>query len=461
MRKSLKVVMTAGIGSLALTGGVAVAVGGDAGQAAQASLEAHSVQYFGVVSGLGASSTQSISRQQASENPLALATLSKGLSARVVTAGVAPPNLDMGALWPATDPRWIVSCNEQLSSKPSLVRTSLDDGHVETIVKGLLWCDPAHTTAWGTLIFGEEANTRGGVYEILDPGQVTNATIDRHTGVSSVPQQIVRRDALGYVSFEGIATLPSGVAYYGDELSPSDGAAGGSYFKFVPSKPWDGGTVASLSESPLADGEVYGLRIADGSNFGQGMNSGDGTWVGLDGGQKLRPQARDTKLTGFYRPEDLSIDEGALHAGQVRWCTNTTGREEAHYYGETICVTDGTTHSSLVGTATPQAQVLVSGSPELNMPDNIAYQPGRGNWILHEDGDTTFERPHNNDLWSCLGDGQDADLQSDGCLRIGTLNDLTAEWTGGFFDPTGTHFYVSIQHNITGYGVLLDITGWH
>lgn len=104
--------------------------------------------------------------------------------------------------------------------------------------------------------------------------------------------------------------------------------------------------------------------------------------------------------------------------------------------------------------------LFVPGSPEINMPDNIAYQPKRGNWIVHEDGETTFERAHNNDLWSCLPDGGDVDLQSDGCLRIGTLNDLTAEWTGGFFDPSGRHFYVSIQHNITGKGVVLDVTGW-
>jgi secreted PhoX family phosphatase len=94
------------------------------------------------------------------------------------------------------------------------------------------------------------------------------------------------------------------------------------------------------------------------------------------------------------------------------------------------------------------------------MPDNIAYQPGRGNWIIHEDAETTFERPHNNDLWSCLDDGADSDLLGDGCLRIASLNDLSAEWTGGFFDATGKHFYVSVQHNKSGHGVLLDLTGW-
>ena len=41
-----------------------------------------------------------------------------------------------------------------------------------------------------------------------------------------------------------------------------------------------------------------------------------------------------------------------------------------------------------------------------------------------------------------------------------TLNDLTAESTGGFFDASGTHYYVSIQHNSSGFGTILDITGW-
>ncbi len=35
-----------------------------------------------------------------------------------------------------------------------------------------------------------------------------------------------------------------------------------------------------------------------------------------------------------------------------------------------------------------------------------------------------------------------------------------AEWTGGSFDPTGQRFYVSIQHNATANGLVLDITGW-
>jgi len=66
----------------------------------------------------------------------------------------------------------------------------------------------------------------------------------------------------------------------------------------------------------------------------------------------------------------------------------------------------------------------------------------------------------NNDLWSCLEDGRDDDRLSDGCVRVGTLNDLNAEWTGGVFDASGQRFFVSIQHNVTGHGVILEITGW-
>jgi hypothetical protein len=41
-----------------------------------------------------------------------------------------------------------------------------------------------------------------------------------------------------------------------------------------------------------------------------------------------------------------------------------------------------------------------------------------------------------------------------------SLNDLTAESTGGLFDASGKTYYVSVQHNITGHGVILKVTGW-
>jgi secreted PhoX family phosphatase len=168
------------------------------------------------------------------------------------------------------------------------------------------------------------------------------------------------------------------------------------------------------------------------------------------------------KATGYYRPEDIDIDTKALAAGNVRFCGNNTGRDSSRYFGEAICFTDGTVAASASGNTTPEVSLLVQGSQEINMPDNIAFQARRGNWIVHEDGSTVGAQggDRNNDLWSCLDDGRDDDTLSDGCVRVGTLNDLDAEWTGGFFDSSGKHFYVSVQHNSSGFGTILDITGW-
>ncbi len=104
------------------------------------------------------------------------------------------------------------------------------------------------------------------------------------------------------------------------------------------------------------------------------------------------------------------------------------------------------------------------GSPDLAMPDNIAYQPGRGNWILHEDGDISATHK-NNDLWDCLPDG----ATRTGSRRLHPDRDAErphgergrgAEWTGGIFDATGKRFFVSVQHNVSGHGVVLEVTGW-
>jgi len=134
-------------------------------------------------------------------------------------------------------------------------------------------------------------------------------------------------------------------------------------------------------------------------------------------------------------------------------------------WGQVLCITDGSVTEAGSNAATPDAQLFVEGDPEFAMMDNIAYQPGRGNWVFHEDGDGPSAFGRNNDLWDCLPDGADADLQTDGCIRIATLRDLVgdgegAEWTGGIFDATGERFFVSVQHNETGFGVILEVTGW-
>jgi secreted PhoX family phosphatase len=361
-------------------------------------------------------------------------------------------------------------CNEvDDTSLPALQRVRLSDGSVETILRGMVSCDPALRTPWGTIIVGEEVGppTPGHVLEIIKPLETTEVVFDRVSSVVSGADaaNVVPRPALGRLAFEGIALYANGVMYYGDENRPATGTGGGAYFKFIPTSPWGGGDITDLSQSPLAAGAVYGLRLGKRSgntDYGQGSNTGLGTWIPIDPAAivNLRAAAAAAKLTGYYRPEDIDIDREALAQQKVRFCGNNTGNEMVdHNWGEAVCITDGTLGEATANTATPELQYLVIGTPELAMMDNMAYQRHRGNWILHEDGDGP-EVGRNNDLWSCLDDGKDDDSLSDGCVRVASLNDLTAEWTGGIFDASGRSFYVSVQHNITGHGVILKITGW-
>jgi hypothetical protein len=463
MRKR-KLLVVAGVVAALGAGGTAAAWM-DFGQETQSRLEHRSEQLFGVESALPASSSIDLNQAQALADPTKLVTLSRGLKARAVAAGPEDdlgPNSDQMVLWPPSHPTHIIAVNEEGSGEPGLQKIDLKTGKATTIATGIEDNDPVRATPWGTVIIGEEAGD-GAMYEIIDPLSVEGATIDRAGGTSSSPK-IRRLNALGFNAFEGLAILPNGVTYYGNELAASNGAAAGAYYKFVPTHPWTGGApITNLDQSPYASGSVFALRVGQGSNFGQGIQYGIGSWQPLAGanGALLQPLAVAAKATGYYRPEDIDIDARALSAGNVRFCGNNTGRDTARYWGETICITDGAVAASASGGTTPEVTLLVQGTPEYNMPDNIAYQPGRGNWIVHEDGSTgaSFNN-RNDDLWDCLDDGQDDDTMSDGCIRIGSLNDFDAEWTGGFFDPSGKHFYVSVQHNSSGYGTILDITGW-
>jgi hypothetical protein len=465
MRVSLRTVALAiGVLSFVLVVGSAVARHeDDFGLDRQSELQQKSKDLFGVGKPLASSSDVDLDAAQALAHPEDLITVAKDLKVKVVSAGKAGPNIDQMVLWPQDRPRYLIACNEEGTGSPGLQLISLATGDATTMVTGTSSCDPVRVTPWGTVLFGEEAGSSGAMYELIDPLSVVGATIDRTTGASSTPK-IRRVGAFGFLSFEGLGLLPNGVTYYGDELSAGNGAAGGAYYKFVPAAPWTGGApITSLDDSPYASGTVYGLRVGQGSNYGQGFSYGRGSWQLLTStGGSLRPRASSAKLTGYYRPEDLDLDGAAIADGNVRMCGNNTGRDGAHYFGETICITDGTVAEATSPGSVPEVQLLVQGNTQLNMPDNIAYQPGTGNWIVHEDGSTgdNVDGSRNNDIWDCLDDGADDDTLGDGCIRVATPNDLDAETTGGFFDSTGKHYYVSIQHNSSGFGTIVDITGW-
>lgn len=444
----------------------------DFGGFVESLLRSFAFSSFGIIAPVAASSPDSISAEQAEAHPTALVELARGLRARVVTASPdAGRNIDMMGFWPsASAPTHLIVCNEQGPNEPGLQRIALADGAVETILTGTASCDGLRITPWGSVLFSEEAGggpSGGRVYELIHPLETTGVLLDRATGVFSGgvgAESFAVRPALGRLSYEGFALYASGLVYYGDENRPSQGTPGGAYFKFVPDAPWPGGPpIEDLDDSPLVSGAIYGLRLGKRSgstDYGQGTELGLGTWIPipLTSDTDLRAQAAVLGLTGYYRPEDIDVDLASEAEGWVRFCGANTGNEgDDHLWGNAICVTDGTLDEALANAATPEVQLFAAGNPQLAMMDNVSYQPGRGNWILHEDGD---QLQGNNDLWDCLDDGGDDDTLSDGCVRVATLRDLEAEWTGGIFDPSGRRFFVSLQHNVTGHGVVLEISGW-
>jgi secreted PhoX family phosphatase len=428
--------------------------------------------------------------------------VAKGLSVAVVS-NVTDPLADMIALWPNNEhPTHLFVCVENSfdgDSNPDVVsvqRVDLSgnpDSNVQTIVKGLSACDPIRRTPWGTLIVAEEAGETGGFYEILDPLALSGATpviiTSRAAGTTSDPVHVVKRQAVGSLSFEGIVIFEDGTVYFGDELRPDNGKPGGAIYKFVPDNPYNpnAGIITDPQLSPFVSGTIYGMRLGtrnDNTDHGQGTEIGKGIWIQIDPGQFtdadgniILGQAQlALGLTGYYRPEDMDRDPLAATQGIKRVCWTNTGRmtngggsavEGAATYGEVLCLVDEPDDSATTG-AVPLVTRFINGNPHLAMPDNVAFQPHSGRIALLEDGevevlnaDGSLRELRGDDIWMCLPDGDDHDVMSDGCIRIGSLRDTDSEPTGFIFDASGERAFVNLQHRATSQGALLVISGFH
>jgi hypothetical protein len=414
-----------------------------------------------------------------------------------VVSNATDPLADMIALWPNDEkPTHVFVCVETGGPTPnniSIQRVTLGghpNSNAETIVKGLVSCDPIRRTPWGTLVAGEEAGINGGLYEIGDPLGIPAASpivvLDRNAGITTDPARMVKRKAVGALSFEGLVILEDGTMYFGDELRPLNGQAGGAIYKFVPTnrRPAGAGPITSLAQSPFAAGSIFGLRLGtlNNTDFGQGSEIGRGNWVPINGATfadasgniLLRNAQIALKLTGYYRPEDMDRDPIAAAQGITRVCWANTGRmtngggsvvEGAANYGEIMCLIDDPV-PALPGGASPLVERFIAGHTHLAMPDNVAFQPHTGNLVVLEDGEVEVIKEdgttelRGNDIWMCLPDGADADVMSDGCVRIASLRDTDSEPTGFIFDASGENAYVNLQHRATGQGALLKISGF-
>ncbi len=451
----------------------------DFGEKTQKSLETASDKYFGIQKPLDATaaSTSGAYRTltQVAEDQIASA---KGLNVEYLTRDAAD-STDMIAFFPASSPTHLITCVEGDSEiinvgtgklNPSVQRIDLNTRVVQTILRGMSGCDGIRTTPWGTILATEEEDD-GGAYEILNPLTTTEVSItDRATGTltGAGAANVVKRTALPVIAWEGIAVLPSGVVIAGDELRPGTGTPdvdGGSIFKFIPTILRSGSDlITDLANSPLVSGSVFALQVSCQSStqqYGQGCEIGKATWIPVDAAT-ARSDANENGATGYYRPEDLHQDpvftDGSL-PNAVRVCWTDTGNEGASNFSEVVCEVDGDPDLS---TSTVIVNRFVEGDTDFNSFDNLDFQPTTG--ILY-----VIEDHPNGDIFACLRDGVDRDIKTDGCIKVFSVKDSSAEPTGFIFSADGKTAYVSIQHsddtnmpNLDDYGTddLLVITGF-
>jgi hypothetical protein len=462
----------------------------DFGLTVEQLLKSKSEKLFGVEKPLAASAPATAGAYRApSQSANDQALVAEGLKIQYLTREAAN-NSDMMFLWPnGENPTHLIMAIEEFSPKaigtlpsgitkmtPSLQRVDLNTGKVETILRGLSGADGVRLTPWGTVLVTEEADD-GGAYEVIDPLTVTNHTVVSRAAGNIVDAngnastEVVKRAALPTLAWEGIGVLPSGVVYAGDEERPGTGgfnADGGALFKFIPQNPRTvTGPIANLIESPFAAGWVYAMQLSCVNNaqqIGQGCEVGNAAWVPVNAAS-ARSDANTAGATGYYRPEDLELDplyRDATNPQAVRFCWTNTGNEGAKHYAEVLCGVDSAPLAAVVNQRSVVVNRFVEGDKDFNSFDNLAFQPVTGNLYVIED--------HNNgDIFACLPDGDDRDLKTDGCVKILSVKDTSAEPTGFFFSADGRSAFVSIQHSndslmpkLDDYGTddILMITGF-
>jgi hypothetical protein len=459
-------------------------VAADFSAEARKQLLLQSERFFGIIRPLNKSESVSVPRVHG-QKARDLIRLTGGLKAEIVTRKAAN-NSDMMAFWPNDNkPTHIVTCVEDDNAsigkfasgvdklKPSVQTVNLSTGEVKTILHGMSGCDGIRRTPWGTIVATEEEDD-GGLYEILNPLKTIEQTLAQRAAASDsydtrgkpVVDQVAYRGALGSLAYEGLDLTAEGVVYYGDELRPGAESAdsdGGSLFKFVPKKPLTAKSISKLSESPLTAGTVYAFQAScqpstssSFPQFGQGCETGQGAWVKVDT-SVLRGSALAYHATGYYRPEDGHFDPNYKGNG-VKFCWTNTGNKDAENYGEVMCITDtkplGTGNitisdktpdgSSLTyladtkqakGLAVAVVDRILEGDSDLNQPDNLAFQPKTGNMYVIEDNPF-------GDIWACLpGSGRE------GCVKMLSVRDGSAEPTGFTFTGDGKTAYFHIQHS--------------
>ena len=320
-------------------------------------------------------------------------------------------------------------------------------------------------------------------------------------GTTSDPLHLVKRKAVGSLSFESFAIRHDGTMIYGDELAPSGGNAGGAIYKFVPAVPYQGNGPESTVPRSVAVGVRHGLRPARGGvgiiELGPGRGDGEGTWtlvnlggagvVDGNGNIILRTAQVLQRFTGLLPPRRHGHrSDRRSRTGVFRACWANTGRM-SHGGGSLVenggCLRRDHVSRRRARRARPcrrrrpgrfrRVERFIAGSPksehvrQRRVP--AAHRQSRGaRRRRRQRGHAACSRRNHelrgNDLWICLPDGADDDTQSDGCVRFASLRDTSSEPTGFIFLGSGEEAFVSLQHRsvdeANGRGSLLKISGF-
>ena len=197
-------------------------------------------------------------------------------------------------------------------------------GRWETILTGMVNCDPVRRTAWGTVLVGEESGADGNVLEIINPLTTTavqfNHTSGALTGAAGTSRCAARSVACPSRESRSTRTASCTTATRTGPLRHA-----GRRLLQVHSHHSLGraGRILNLSHSPLASGS----RLRSAPRQAQRQHR-------LRPGVQYRPRYLDSdpsrrssaepaslrgvlnfKLTGYYRPEDLEVDRSCARGG--------------------------------------------------------------------------------------------------------------------------------------------------
>jgi hypothetical protein len=175
------------------------------------------------------------------------------------------------------------------------------------------------------------------------------------------------------------------------------------------------------------------------AQYGQGCETGKAGWIAVQA-----PTARaDAALgaTGYHFPAGLALDPvyaDKAHPAAVRFCWANTQNGAAFAHGEVLCAIDSVPGQAPAFERSVSVTRFLQGDGDFNSFTHLAFQPGSG--ILY-----VAEAAANGDIFACLTDGADRDLETDGCVRAVSLKESGAVPGSFAFTADGKSLLFSIK----------------